>query len=155
MITRPEKNMNRCIAFFVLIARLCNAAANPPYYTYGSVHMMAGYPMVGIGIRTQKGVNGFDFSASALPYFVRFSNFAFHCKGLYLFHPKSKGVYMGAGLGLLQEPVNLGGISGSGEGSFGLEWQTRKGNMFFFEADVIAPFPNWKLWPGLSFGYGF
>ena len=158
------------IAAFILTAFFCNAAELPRYYGYGSVHMMGGYPMVGIGLRTQKGINGFDISGSALPYFTRFSDLPFHIKSLYLFHPKSKGVYLGAGLGVLNEPETVG-ISGSFESSFGFEWRVKNGNAFFLEGDVIGPFrkstrrvyKNGKIeiqekraiWPGVSFGYGF
>jgi hypothetical protein len=149
--------MKKIALFLVFFASMCNAGTQPPYYTYGTVHMMGSIPMLGIGLRTQKGSNGFDISANALPYFVQFSNFAFHLKGLYLFHPAGKGLYMGAGLGVLNEPELIRGISGSWEGTFGFEWQTRKGTMFFFEANAIGPFSasTFPVWPGLSFGYGF
>ena len=147
--------MRKIIAFLFPIFAFLFSADQLPYYSYGTLHMMGGYPLVGIGLRTQKGVNGFDFSASALPYFVQFSNFVFHLKGLYLFRPVGKGLYMGTRLGFLQEPEMVRGISGTWEGTFGLEWQTKNGNMFFLEADVIGPMSNWSIWPGLSFGYGF
>ena len=162
-------NMKKIIAF-ILVAFVCQAAQPPRYYGYGSVHMMGGYPMVGVGLRTQKGINGFDISGSAFPYFTRFADLPFHIKSLYLFHPRSKGIYLGAGLGLLNEPETIR-ISGSFEGSFGFEWRIKKGNVFFLEADVIGPFrksirrvykdgkaelqEKRALWPGLSFGYGF
>lgn len=171
LIAYLGEKMKRAIAFVFLFAVICHAKDLPRYYGYGSVHMMAGIPMVGMGLRTQKGMNGFDLSGSAFPYFIRFSDFAFHLKGLYLFHPAGKGLYFGAGLGLLNETEILRGISGSWEGSFGFEWRIRNGNAFFLEADVISPFRKGvrqvykgdqivleetrAIWPGVAFGFGF
>lgn len=161
--------MKKIIAFIVFVV-VCNAQP-PRYYSYGSVNMMAGYPMVGIGLRTRKGINGFDINGSAFPYFVRFADLACHLKGLYLFHPAGKGFYMGVGLGLLNAPETMRGMSGSYEGAFGFEWQSKNRNVFFLEADVIGPFnksfcrvrkgdcdvirSKRTVWPGLAFGFGF
>jgi len=146
------------------------SSADERAFGYGDIHMMAGYPMVGVGIRSHKGANGYDFSGSLFPYFTDISRLLFHLKGLYHFHPKGGGFYFGSGLGLLNEPETMG-LSGSFEAAAGFQWRTRGGQVFFLQADAIAPFSKAirreivdgqlrvreerAIWPGTTFGFGF
>jgi len=157
-------------ALFLLLSLACFAETNP-FYSYGNVHMMGGYPMVGVGLRSRQAAHGIDVSGSIFPYFTGISNFMFHAKGLYLYRPGGKSVYIGAGLGLLSQPEVMRQVSGSWEGSFGFEWRTKRGSLFFLEADGIAPFrkatvrvhkgnkeelrEKRHVWPGVTFGFGF
>ena len=125
-------------------------------FIYGDVHAMGGYPMVGLGCRTQQGMHAFDISGNLMP----INGSIFHAKGQYLFYPFQKGFYLGTGLGLLNEPESLKNITGSFEGALGYQWNTPKNTRIFLEANGIVPFQKpggntARVWPGLSLGVGF
>jgi hypothetical protein len=142
---------------FLMTALVC--AQQKPFYTYTDVQAMGGYPLIGGGIRFLSGRISLDFSGNFMPY-NGFSPLTFHTKGQVLFYPLS-GLYVGTGLGLLNEPEGLiKGVSGTVEGSLGLEWRTRHNRHLFLEGTAIAPFQKpqgdvLRVWPSLTFGYGF
>lgn len=159
------------IIVFLLFAVCCHAADKKAYFGYGNVHMMGGYPMVGVGLRSIAGINGYEIAGSLFPYFHDVTHIMFHTKALYLFRPGGKNFYAGAGLGLLREVELLRQVSGSYEASLGFEWHTRHAHVFFLEADAISPFAKGTrrvvedgtvvrkrsrmIWPGITFGFGF
>ena len=78
----------------------------------------------------------------------------FQLRGLYLVYPTENGLYLGAGMGLVNEKEVLDHISASIEGSLGYQWN----NNLFLEITATAPLsktPAAKVWPGLTIGYGF
>ena len=125
-----------------------------PYFTYGDVHAMGGYPMTGVGIRTQKGIHAFDFSGNVCPLNPMQSLNLFHLRSLYLVYPKQTGFYLGGGLGFLNEPETVK-VSGSFESAIGYQWKNR----IFLEGNAIVPFKQSQVrpsvWPGLTLGVGF
>lgn len=129
-------------------------AAEKPYFTYGDIHAMGSYPMVGVGVRTQKGVHAFDFSGNASPLNPPHSLNVFHLRSLYLVYPKQTGAYFGGGLGFLNEPETVK-MSGSLESAVGYQWKNR----VFLEGNAIVPFKQSQalapVWPGLTVGFGF
>lgn len=130
---------------------------------YVDFHALGGYPMVGIGLRSKEGMHGFDFSGHILPYvpelrLPELGHTTFHIRGLYLFYPNEKGLYLGTGLGMVNARENLEKMSGTFEGTFGYQWKTSDRTMLFLEANVIAPFETpvgARVWPGLTLGFGF
>ncbi len=148
--------MKKLMLGLFLLACTLTFAKDKPYYTYTNIQTIGGYPLVGGGVRFIKGKTSLDISANAIPLGTIF----FHTKALLLLYPV-KGVYLGGGLGLLNEPENvIKGISGSFEGSLGYEWKTKKERRIFVEANAITPFQKpidgvSRVWPGLTFGYGF
>ncbi len=129
-------------------------ATEKPYFAYVDVHAMGGYPMVGAGVRTQKGIHAFDLSGNTCSLNLPTSLNIFHVRSLYLVYPKQVGFYCGGGLGLLNEPETIQ-ISGSFESAIGYQWKKQ----FFLEGHIIVPFkqspPLTPVWPGLTLGYGF
>ncbi|OGN63663.1 MAG: hypothetical protein A3E80_02720 [Chlamydiae bacterium RIFCSPHIGHO2_12_FULL_49_9] len=125
-----------------------------PYFIYGDVHAMSGYPMVGAGVRAQKGIHAFDFSGNTCLLNPPNSLNIFHLRSLYLVYPKQVGFYLGGGLGILNEPETIE-ISGSFESAIGYQWKNR----VFLEGSTIVPFKQSQalapVWPGLTFGVGF
>ncbi len=150
--------MKKLILAICLFTSILAVARGKPYYTYTDVQAIGGNPLVGGGMRFLGGRTSIDISGNVLPT-NGFSPLIFHTKAQLLLYPV-KGVYLGGGLGLLNEPETLSGVTGSLEGSFGLEWRTRQGRHFFLEASAVAPFQKpsgnaLRVWPGLTFGYGF
>lgn len=146
--------MKKLFLLFVLTLSAL-AEGHPNFLGYGEVGALGGYPMVGTGFRLGKGRHAFDYSGQMMPLSPRI----FHLKGLYLYSPWREGFYLGAGLGLVNEPESLDRLSGSMEGALGYHWKTTKGMQMFLEADAIAPFNHSqgvaKVWPGVRFGIGF
>lgn len=63
----------------------------------------------------------------------------FQLRGLYLIYPKEKGLYLGVGMGLVNEKELLDHVSASIEGSLGYQWN----NNLFLEATYYgSPFKN-------------
>ncbi len=146
--------MKKLLVTFLVLTTCCLSTVSASSFAYTNFHALAGNPMVGGGLRLQGLSTSLDISASTLP-----GSFdTFHVKSQLLFY-LMRNIYLGAGLGVLKDPESLKGITGSFEGSLGLEWQTRRGRHFFAEFGVIAPFQtpkdNTRVWPGLSLGYGF
>ena len=146
------------LIFFAILS--VNSYANEkPYFFYGETSSMGAVPMLGLGLRTQKGIHGFDFSGdiscSPLPAHHFSDRFKmFHIKSLYLVHPKQTGIYFGVGLGIVNEPETIK-LSGSAEGVIGYQWA----NKVFLQGNVITPFKQKSalipVFPGLNFGVGF
>ena len=147
--------MKTALCLFTLIFAILGSAAEKPYFSYGEVHAMGGYPMVGIGIRTQKNIHAVDFSANTCPLNPPKSLIVFHLRALYLIYPAREGLYLGAGLGFLNEPETIKRSSGSFESALGYQWKNR----IFLEGNAIVPFKKSDIlppiWPGLSLGFGF
>ena len=155
------------LCLFVFLFAVLGHAEEKPYFSYGDVHAMGGYPMVGIGFRAQKDVHAFDLSANACPWNPPRSLTVFHFRALYLIYPAKEGLYFGAGLGFLNEPETMKRMSGSFEGAIG--WQGKLGRRarIFLEVDGIVPFHKAyaaspqgiqlmsRIWPGLTTGFGF
>lgn len=134
-------------------------AQSQPFFIYSDIQAMGGHPLIGGGIRFKDRKLSLDFSGNALTKDSRFSSLIFHTKAQLLFYPM-KSLYFGAGLGLLKEPETIKGISGSWEGAIGFEWRTYRHRHFFLEVGSISPFKKpkadiLKVWPSLTFGYGF
>lgn len=131
---------------------------------YGSAHALGGYPMVGIGIRSTHGSHGLDLSGNVCP-LNKLSPVIFHAKGQYLFYPVKDFLYLGGGLGVLNEPESMKRISGSFEGTLGCQWGLSRKNTFFLQANLTVPFDKPELpdrseftarmLPGLTAGIGF
>lgn len=139
------------ICFLILSTTLIEG--HPNFFGYGELGTLGGYPMVGAGLRLTKRHHGFDYSGEFMPLSPRI----FHFKGLYLYSPWQEGFYMGAGLGLVNEPESLKHLSGSAEGAIGYHWQTTNGMQLFVEAGATAPFASHaaKVWPTVRIGVGF
>ncbi len=124
------------------------------YFVYGDAQAIGGYPMTGVGIRRQSGIHAWDISGNVCPLNPPASLQLFHVRGLYLIYPKEQGLYLGGGLGALNDPTTIN-FSGTIEGALGYEWQNR----VFFELNGIAPIqqspPIAPVWPGLTLGMGF
>ena len=137
---------------FLLLPSLFLSAQDTSFI-YGDMHAMGGYPMLGLGVRTQQGKHALDVSASFLSLDI------FHAKGQYLIYPNQNGFYLGAGLGMLKEVESIRGITGSAEGALGYQWDTSTNKHVFFEVNGIVPFQKSdvvsRVWPGLSLGFGF
>ena len=153
--------MKSSLCLLVLIFANLGNAVEKPYFTYGNVHAMGGYPMIGAGVRAQKGIHAFDFSGNICPLKPPHSFQLFHVRSLYLVYPKQTGLYFGGGLGILNDPETIQ-ISGSFESTMGFQW----GNRIFLEANPFVPFKNsfttrtgkqvhFYICPGLTFGFGF
>lgn len=148
--------MKKILSIAVLVLPCLFLSGRESFFIYGDVHAMGGYPMVGLGLRAQQGVHAFDISGNLMPLNGRI----FHAKGQYLFYPYQNGFYLGAGLGLLNEPETLKNITGSFEGTLGYQWNTSKNTRIFLEANGIVPSQKpdgstVRVWPGLSLGIGF
>lgn len=133
----------------LLLILLTSALHADPTFLYGNVHAMGGIPMVGLGLRS----GSLDLSASAL------SPSLFHTRALYLIHPLHQGLYIGSGFGMLAEAESIRGVSASAEATIGFQWQTKKRRSFFIEANATAPVEKpsgtARVWPGVTFGFGF
>jgi hypothetical protein len=138
----------------MLASALLGHATEKPYFTYGDVHTMGGYPMIGVGGRAQKGIHAFDLSINASPLSLPASLNVFHLRSLYLVYPKQTGLYVGGGLGLLNEPETVK-VSGSFESAIGYQWKSR----IFLEGSAMVPLKQSEasvpVWPGVTVGYGF
>jgi hypothetical protein len=147
-------NMKTIVSVLAFTFAVFGYAAEKPYFSYADVQAMGGHPMVGAGFRVQKGVHGFDFSGNTCPLSPPDSLNIFHVKSLYLIYPKQKGLYLGGGLGLLNDPDSIK-VSGSFESAIGYQWKNR----LFIEGNAIVPFKQSQalvpVWPGLTFGVGF
>ncbi|MES2273197.1 MAG: hypothetical protein V4487_03300 [Chlamydiota bacterium] len=148
----------------ILIITASLHAEEKSYFGYGDIHAMGGYPMLGIGVRAKTGIHCLDLSGniSPLPGLLhgKFSPALFHVRGLYLIYPQQEGIYLGGGLGFLNEPETLVHPGGSFEGALGYQWRRAHKNPLFLEANAIAPFEkpggkSLRVWPGLTFGLGF
>lgn len=126
-----------------------------PYFTYGAVHAMSGYPMVGMGVRTQRAIHGLDISINVSPFQLPQSLNVYHLRGLYLLYPAKEGPYLGAGLGFLNDPETMKHMSVSLEGSIGWEGKIGQRAKIFFEIDGSVPFQRSEIWPGFTMGFGF
>lgn len=135
----------------ILFATLGNAK-DTSYFIYGDAQAMGGLPMTGVGVRTQKGMHGFDCSTNVCFLHLPNSLNIFHAKSLYLIYPRQTGLYFGGGLGILNEPESTK-ITGSFEGSVGFQWHRQ----IFVELNAIAPFSGalTPIWPGATVGFGF
>jgi hypothetical protein len=146
--------MKKTIFFLAIVLAVWGHAAERPYFAYGNVHAMGGYPMVGLGVRAQTGIHAFDVSGNFCPLNLPDTLQIFHLKSLYLFYPARANFYVGGGLGLLNEPETTG-FTGSFESAIGYQWANR----FFIEGNAIAPFAQSRallpVWPGLTLGFGF
>jgi hypothetical protein len=146
--------MKTVLFAFMISCSVLGYSAEKPYFAYGDAQAMGVRPMVGAGVRAQKGAHAFDISWNVCPESPPNSLNVFHLKTLYLSFPKDTGLYFGAGLGILNEPKNVR-VSGSLEASFGFQWA----NNLFLEANAIAPFRQSRtvdpVWPGLTLGFGF
>lgn len=124
-------------------------------FAYGDIHAMSGYAMIGLGFRAQEGMHAFDFSINACPLNPWKSFQVFHLRGLYLLYPVQRGLYMGGGFGLLNEPETMKKVSGSFEAALGYQGKSR----LFFEVNALAPFEKnstgARVWPGVTLGSGF
>lgn len=134
-------------------------ANDKPFFTYSDIQAMGGHPLVGGGIRFKDKRLSLDFSGNFLPN-SKLTSLVFHTKAQLLFYLWSN-LYIGAGLGLLNEPATIKGLCGSLESCLGLELHIRKSNHFFLEFGAVSPFKKpqdphvLKIWPSLTFGYGF
>ena len=141
-----------CLVILILTAQV--GATEKPYFLYGDIQAMGGYPMVGMGVRSQKGIHAFDFAGNACPLNQPSSFAIFHLRSLYILNPEKTNFYVGAGLGMLNEPETIG-ISGSFESALGYQWKNR----IFAELNAIVPFKTSDsispVWPGLTLGFGF
>jgi hypothetical protein len=141
----------------LLLLFISKAAASN--FSYGDVHTLGGYPMVGGGIRAEQGMVGIDLSANACPLNFPKSLSVFHLRGLSLFYPL-RGIYIGCGVGYFNEPESIG-MGSSFEGSLGLEWKMGRHAAVFAEIDATLPLMLLKLgdaptiWPGLTTGFCF
>jgi len=144
--------MKTVVCFLTLIFAVVSNAAEKPHFIYGDVHAMGGYPMIGVGVRTQKGIHALDFSGNTCPLNPPGSLSSFHLRSLYLVYPKQTGFYFGGGLGILNEPESIK-ITGSFESAIGYQWSNR----IFLEGNAIWPFKTHPapVWPGLTLGFGF
>jgi len=146
--------MKKIIYFLALLLSTVGIAEERPYFFYGDAHTMGGYPMVGVGIRSQKGIHAFDFSGNICPLNAPGSFNLFQLKSLYLIYPGQKGFYFGEGLGFLNEPETVK-LSVSAEFAIGYQWKNR----IFFEGNATVPFKHIGMfspvWPGLTLGFGF
>jgi len=146
------------ILFTLLLASASFAhAKEKPYFSYGDLSTMGSQPMLGFGVRTQN-VHAIDLSVQIMPW-NRFSPFIYHVKAAYLFYPTKTGFYCGSGLGFLNEPGSLKNPSGSLEGVIGYQSTNPDTAPTFFELNLIAPFREpvgtFRVWPGITLGYGF
>ncbi len=122
---------------------------------YADLQTLGGYPLVGMGFRTQKGIHGLDLSFNACPLNPPLSLSTFHLRGLYLLYPAKEGLYFGTGAGIVSEWEILQGPGPSIEGALGFSFKR-----IFFEIDTTLPIDalslyRWPLWPGLTLGVGF
>jgi len=146
--------MKKIIFSLLLIFTSYSYANENKIFSYMDTHAMGGYPMVGFGSRYQGGIHGFDISMNTCVLRPPFSLEIFQLRGLYLVYPKEKGLYLGAGMGLVNEKELLDHVSASIEGSLGYQWN----NNLFLEVTATAPLAKTsavKVWPGLTIGYGF
>ncbi len=144
----------------LLFVLLCSVSAflgasDSHQFVYSEFSTLGGYPLVGPGFRLKKGVNSFDLSGQIMV----INPSIFHLKGSYLFYPQQEGFYLGAGVGMINEPESLRHLSGAFEGALGYEWKVGKNHPLFVECNVITPFQEpqgtIRAWPGVSFGIGF
>jgi hypothetical protein len=146
--------MKKVLCLLALTFAVLGKATEKLYFTYGSVQAMGGYPMIGAGVRTQKGIHTFDFSGNICPIRPPVTLNIFHLRSLYLVYPNRTGLYFGGGLGLLNEPETIK-ISGSFESAIGFQWANR----IFLEGSAIVPLKQSPaispIWPVLTLGFGF
>lgn len=146
--------MRTIICLLALTFAVCIHATETTYFIYGDVQTMGGYPMIGTGVRLQKGIHSFDLSGNFCPLNPPQSLNIFHLKSLYLVYPKQREFYYGGGLGILSEPESIR-VSGSFESTIGYQWKNR----IFLEGNVTVPFKQSQvvspIWPGLTLGFGF
>jgi hypothetical protein len=140
-------------AFYLSISLFIafNSIVESSFFTYGSVHSMGGRPMAGIGLRSHQEVYALDLSLNmASPY----SSKLFHVKSLCLIYPGQSSLYLGGGLGVLNDPESIH-FSGSFESALGFQLADKA----FLEANAIIPFKKdasvGRVWPGVTLGYRF
>lgn len=147
--------MKKILIVLLLICASYSYANEHKNFAYIDTHAMGGVPMVGFGARYQRGIHGFDISMNSCILRPPLSLEIFQLRGLYLIYPKEKGVYLGAGMGIVYEGEIVHHPTASVEGVLGYQWE----NNIFIEANVTAPLiknsPAAKVWPGLTIGYGF
>lgn len=153
--------MKILIALFALLT-VSASALEESFFAYADLHAMSGYPMVGLGIRSHKGVHAIDLSANACPLNPWKSFQSYHLRGLYLFFPRQTGFYLGGGLGYLNEPETLKKTSATLEAALGFQWRR-----LFLEGNIMSPYQRshyrdrdklgagMHIWPGLTLGFGF
>lgn len=150
------------------IATICTLfafSAEKKMFTYVDIHAMGAYPMVGVGVRTQKGFHAFDLSANVYPLSPLDTLHIFQVRALYLIYPLMQGLYVGGGIGVLKDPEIMKRPSGSLEATVGYQWS----NHAFLEFNLSKPFKKFYsehkeardiqvmpgVWPGVTFGIGF
>ncbi len=114
---------------------------------------------IGGGMRSQKGMNAWDFSAHVIP-LIEIN--AIHLKCSYLHYPNHNGLYIGGGVGALAVffPEDKGywiddTVFPTIEGTAGYQWKTKKRRNLFVELNLtqisapIIPLPRVTF--GLSF----
>lgn len=130
-------------------------------YAYTNFQAMSGHPLVGGGLRLKGARQALDLSGNISPQTSDFMNAVWHTKAQYLFFPL-RATYLGLGMGLIREPEIFDSLSGTIEGSLGIELQARA-SKFFLELGAIAPLKKpianedeiLKVWPSFTVGYGF
>jgi hypothetical protein len=151
-----RKLITLCILGMTCIIPLEAGLKEKESFGYGSLGTIGGYPTLGAGYRLQYQYHGFDISGKVVPW-ITFTPAA-EIKGLYLFYPKKKGMYLGSGSCYIWEKETLQKGSVSLTAAAGYQWETVKDKKFFLQIEGIAPFKDrhfHALWPALTVGMGF
>ncbi|MBM3202126.1 MAG: hypothetical protein FJZ56_06945 [Chlamydiae bacterium] len=138
------------IIYSLVFAYISIQSIEASTFVYGDLHTLGNYPMIGGGIRFRDGKHSLDFSGNFSTKEQHASFPLFHLRGIYSTFPGFLGIYIGGGVGLVNEPKKFG-MTASVESAVGMQW-----SHLFMEASSTVPFNDrTQVLPGISVGLGF
>lgn len=148
--------MKIAVYLIIFLSTLLAQSKETSSFVYTNIQAMGGYPLTGFGFQIQKNIHALDVNVAACVLNPPSSLKIYHTKALYLMYPLNKGIYFGAGLGLLNDPESMAAPTQTVEGTFGYNSHKH----FFIEMNVMALTHLYykdalSILPGLTLGFRF